>query len=150
MPVKKFPVEARHILMFARSVGDDNEIYSDADYAKKTEPGAIIAPPTFVQASAQFDPDYGLRPKIGRLGTARAKNRPASSAPRGWRRRRRWWWRRRCCTPSSIRISPPPEAGRRADRGDQAGQDLGEGRPPSGKLVFYEASPNTAIRKANS
>jgi hypothetical protein len=26
--------------------------------------GRIIAPPTFVQASAQFDPDYPLRPKI--------------------------------------------------------------------------------------
>ncbi|MCH1615427.1 MAG: MaoC family dehydratase N-terminal domain-containing protein, partial [Acidimicrobiales bacterium] len=25
----------------------------------------IIAPPTFPQASAQFDPDYFLRPKIG-------------------------------------------------------------------------------------
>jgi hypothetical protein len=25
----------------------------------------IIAPPTFAQASAQFDPDYFLRPKIG-------------------------------------------------------------------------------------
>ena len=65
MPVKKFPVEASHILMFARSVGDANEIYADEDAAKKTEPGSIIAPPTFVQASAQFDPTYGLRPKIG-------------------------------------------------------------------------------------
>ena len=25
----------------------------------------IVAPPTFAQASAQFDPDYFLRPKIG-------------------------------------------------------------------------------------
>ena len=65
MTVKRFPIEASHILMFARSVGDDNQIYYDADYAKKTEPGTIIAPPTFVQASAQFDPEYFLRPKIG-------------------------------------------------------------------------------------
>ena len=27
MAVKKFPVEASHILMFARSVGDYNKIY---------------------------------------------------------------------------------------------------------------------------
>jgi hypothetical protein len=65
MPAKTFPVEASHILMFARSVGDKNPIYADAEYAASTEPGGIIAPPTFAQASAQFDPDYGLRPKIG-------------------------------------------------------------------------------------
>ena len=65
MAVEKFPVEASHILMFARSIGDDNEIYYDEDYARGTEPGSIIAPPTFAQASAQFDPDYRLRPKSG-------------------------------------------------------------------------------------
>jgi hypothetical protein len=66
MAVEKFPVEFSHIMMFARSVGDDNPIYHDPDYAKKTEPGSVIAPPTFVQASAQFDPDYSLRPKPGK------------------------------------------------------------------------------------
>ena len=65
MAVDKFPVEASHIMMFARSVGDDNQIYYDADYAAGTEPGRVIAPPTFAQSSAQFDPDYFLRPKIG-------------------------------------------------------------------------------------
>ena len=65
MAVEKVPVEASHIMMFARAVGDTNQIYHDEDYAKTTEPGSIIAPPTFVQASAQFDPDYRLRPKSG-------------------------------------------------------------------------------------
>ena len=65
MAVDKFPVEASHIMMFARSIGDDNQIYYDADYAGKTEVGSLIAPPTFAQSSAQFDPDYFLRPKIG-------------------------------------------------------------------------------------
>ena len=68
MAAKRFPVEASHILMFARSVGDDNPVYSDEDAAKKTEAGGIIAPPTFAQSSAQFDPDYFLRPKIGQPG----------------------------------------------------------------------------------
>lgn len=68
MAIEKFPVEASHILMFARSIGDDNPIYYDEDYARGTEPGSIIAPPTFSQASAQFDPDYFLRPKIGGEG----------------------------------------------------------------------------------
>jgi hypothetical protein len=65
MAAEKFPIEAGHIMLFARAIGDDNQVYYDADYAKKTGSGAVIAPPTFVQASAQFDPDYRLRPKVG-------------------------------------------------------------------------------------
>ena len=65
MAVDKFPVEASHILMFARSVGDANPIYYDEEHAAGTEVGHIIAPPTFPQSSAQFDPDYFLRPKVG-------------------------------------------------------------------------------------
>ena len=52
MAVDKFPIEAGHIMMFARSIGDANPIYYDEDYAKGTEPGGVVAPPTFVQASA--------------------------------------------------------------------------------------------------
>ncbi len=65
MAIERFPVEASHILMFARAIADPNPIYADAEYAKGTEVGGVIAPPTFVQASAQFDPDYPLRPRIG-------------------------------------------------------------------------------------
>jgi acyl dehydratase len=64
--VDRFPIEAGHVMMFARSVGDPNPVYYDEEYAGATEVGRIIAPPTFVQASAQFDPDYPLRPRIGR------------------------------------------------------------------------------------
>jgi hypothetical protein len=74
MVAKRFPVEAGHIMMFARSVGDDNQVYYDPDYAKTTEAGAIIAPPTFAQSSAQFDPDYFLRPKIGQPWFGSGKN----------------------------------------------------------------------------
>ena len=62
MAAERFPIEASHIMMFARAVGDPNPIYSDDEYAKGTEPGGIVAPPTFIQAGAQFDPDYTLRP----------------------------------------------------------------------------------------
>lgn len=65
MAAEKFPIEAGHIMMFARAVGDPNPIYHDADAAADTEPGKVIAPPTFYQSSAQYDPDYFLRPKIG-------------------------------------------------------------------------------------
>jgi len=91
MVAKRFPVEAGHILMFARSVGDPNPVYADADAAERSEAGGIIAPPTFAQASAQFDPDYPLRPKFGEvwfgsgsLPSGRMKaQRSAQSGPDG-------------------------------------------------------------------
>lgn len=81
MAAGDFPIERGHIMLFARSIGDDNQIYYDEDYAKTTEPGQIIAPPTFVQASAQFNPDYFLRPKIGKRWFGSGKNPSGSNAP---------------------------------------------------------------------
>ena len=83
MAADKFPIEAGHIMMFARSIGDANEIYYDQDYAKSTEPGCTIAPPTFVQASAQFDPNYFLRPKIGEEWFGSAKEATGISKREG-------------------------------------------------------------------
>jgi len=65
MAAQEFPVEAGHIMMFARAVGDPNPVYADPEYAASTEVGGVVAPPTFVAAAAQFDPDYPMRPKIG-------------------------------------------------------------------------------------
>lgn len=81
MVAERFAVEASHIMMFARAVGDPNPIYHDADYAAGTEVGGIIAPPTFPQASAQFDPDYFLRPKIGEPWFGSGKE-PTGVAPK--------------------------------------------------------------------
>ena len=82
MAVGSFPIEASHIMMFARSIGDGNQIYYDQDYAASAETGGVIAPPTFVQASAQFDPDYGLRPKIGGDGWFGSGGKPTGAKPR--------------------------------------------------------------------
>lgn len=60
--------------MFARAVGDPNPIYHDETYAASTEMGTVIAPPTFVQSVAQFDPDYPLRPKPGRKWFGSGRN----------------------------------------------------------------------------
>jgi acyl dehydratase len=65
MAIERFPVEEGHILMFARAIGDLNPVYTDREAAAASEVGGIIAPPTFVMAGAQFDPDYPLRPKPG-------------------------------------------------------------------------------------
>jgi acyl dehydratase len=59
-----FPVEGTHILMFARAIGDDNPVYRDAEAASTTEVEGIIAPPTFVQSVAHFNPNQ-LRPRSG-------------------------------------------------------------------------------------
>lgn len=90
MAVKRFPVEEGHIMMFARAVNDGNPIYCDEEYAKTTEVGRIIAPPTFVQSSAQFDPDYFLRPKVdepwfgsGREPTGRKPGGGGGGGPAG-------------------------------------------------------------------
>ena len=68
MAIDKFLIEASHIMMFARSIGDDNPIYYDEEYKSESGCEGIIAPPTFAQSSAQFDPDYFLRPKTGGRG----------------------------------------------------------------------------------
>jgi acyl dehydratase len=67
-----FPVEATHIMMFARAIGDNNPVYHDPESARETEAEGVIAPPTFVQAVAQFDPEQ-LRPRPGEvwLGSGR-------------------------------------------------------------------------------
>jgi acyl dehydratase len=86
---ERFPVEAGHIMTFARSIGDFNPIYFDEAAARASEVGAIIAPPTFVQASAQYDPDYPLRPRPGVVwfGSGRTASgmtqgeAPSASAP---------------------------------------------------------------------
>ena len=35
MSKNSMPIEKGHILMFARSIGDENPIYSDEEYARK-------------------------------------------------------------------------------------------------------------------
>ncbi|WP_131744893.1 MaoC family dehydratase N-terminal domain-containing protein [Frankia sp. Cppng1_Ct_nod] len=82
-----FPVEAGHILLFARSVGDPNPIYHDEEQAGKSEVGGIIAPPTFVQAASQYDPDYHLRPRIGEpwFGSGRTPSGVSEPASGGGR-----------------------------------------------------------------
>jgi N-terminal half of MaoC dehydratase len=81
--VEKFPIEAGHVMMFARAVGDPNPLYYDEEYAKSTQAGGILAPPTFVISDIQFDPDTGLRPKIGQPWHGSGKNPTTPREPTG-------------------------------------------------------------------
>jgi len=90
MAAKRFPIEASHVMMFARAIGDHNAVYLDEEKAKAGEAGGIIAPPTFVAAAAQFDPDYGLRPRpdapwfgSGKHPSGLVRPRAAEPAPGG-------------------------------------------------------------------
>lgn len=74
-----FPVEASHIMMFARAIGETNPAYLDAEAARATENGGIIAPPTFATCVTQFDPDPELRPTPGHAWYG--SGRTASGAP---------------------------------------------------------------------
>jgi acyl dehydratase len=48
-PPYEFHVERGKIREFADALGDPNPIYRDPDYAKKTELGGIVAPPTLLR-----------------------------------------------------------------------------------------------------
>jgi hypothetical protein len=79
---ERFPVEASHIMMFARSIGETNPIYFDAEYAATTEVGAVIAPPTFTQSGVQFQDQFVLRPIPGRHWFGSGKEPSGSNGPK--------------------------------------------------------------------
>lgn len=56
----EFPVERGHVLAFARAIGDP-----EADSQLTTNADALYPPLTFTKGSAQFDPEYPLRPRPG-------------------------------------------------------------------------------------
>lgn len=69
-------------MLFARAIGDPNPVYSDAEYAKTTEPQAVVAPPTFVQSVVQYDDEWMFRPRVGEpwIGSGREPTGVASTA----------------------------------------------------------------------
>jgi N-terminal half of MaoC dehydratase len=56
----EFPVDRSAVMLFARSLGDIRPEYSDPDDPATKAAGGIVVPPTFVQSSAHWQPDYPL------------------------------------------------------------------------------------------
>jgi hypothetical protein len=52
----QFPVEATQIALFVRASGGADVDVRDPE---------LVAPPTFVQSGAQFDPEWPFRPRTG-------------------------------------------------------------------------------------
>lgn len=65
MTARRFPIESGHVQQFARAIGDTADHYSDAAAESPEGLSGTAIPPTFLMSSAQFDPDYSLRPKPG-------------------------------------------------------------------------------------
>jgi acyl dehydratase len=63
--VERFPVEESHIMLFARAICDPNPAYADPRTPEAKAAGGVIAPPTFVMAGSQWDPENPLRPRNG-------------------------------------------------------------------------------------
>ncbi|HEY8547416.1 MAG TPA: MaoC/PaaZ C-terminal domain-containing protein [Acidimicrobiales bacterium] len=61
----RFPVEAGHVMAFARAVGEPNPVHTDVRYARSQGFPDVLAPPTFYEASAHFDPENTCRPHVG-------------------------------------------------------------------------------------
>lgn len=77
MAERRFPVEAGHVLMFRRSLGE----------AATYDPEGL-APPTFTAAGAQFEPTHPLRPQPGEpwMGSGRTPSgtaQPGGGIPGG-------------------------------------------------------------------
>src|ERR1700722_9130963 len=47
-----------NIRRYAHGIGDDNPLFCDPDYAKKTQYGDVIAPPSFLFACNRFISGY--------------------------------------------------------------------------------------------
>src|SRR5688500_1366631 len=56
----EFPVDRTQVMLFARSLLDISPEYSDPDAPETKARGGIVAPPTFVQCSAHWQPNYPL------------------------------------------------------------------------------------------
>jgi hypothetical protein len=64
----EFPVDRSAIMLFARSLGDIRPEFSDPNDPATKALGGMVTPPTFVQSSAHWQPDYPLditRPRKG-------------------------------------------------------------------------------------
>ncbi|MFN0096653.1 MAG: MaoC family dehydratase N-terminal domain-containing protein [Dehalococcoidia bacterium] len=56
----EFPVDRTQIMLFARSLRDIRPEYSDPSHPATQAIGGMTVPPTFVQCSAHWEPNYGL------------------------------------------------------------------------------------------
>jgi acyl dehydratase len=158
--VERFPVELGHIMTFARAIGDPNPIYYDEEYAAGTEVGSVIAPPTFVQSSVQFDPEWRLRPKPGQpwLGSGRnptsipPSDRPSGGTGRGLHAEQHYTYHRQLKPGDVLSATVVPgksweKEGRRSGK-LKFTESVTEYRDQHGELVITARSVGVVTEKA--
>jgi hypothetical protein len=143
-----FPVELGSVMQFARAVGDPNPIYFDQTYARASEVGHVIAPPTWVESSAHFDENYRLRPSIGEpwfgSGKSSSGNPDSSSVGTGLLGEQHYEYRRHVRLGEYL--SMVQRAGRRWEREGRRGgvlqftETISDYFDTSGELVIVARS----------
>jgi acyl dehydratase len=79
MSAARFPVEAGHIMMFARAIGDPDPVFHGGPDLV-SDRARMIAPPTFVEACLHYDQAFPYRPRIGEPWFGSAAE-PSSAPP---------------------------------------------------------------------
>jgi hypothetical protein len=82
----EFPVDRSAIMLFARSLGDIRPEFSDPTDPATKALGGMVTPPTFVQSSAHWQPDYPLditRPRKGPPAAPRGEGGGGGGLGRG-------------------------------------------------------------------
>ena len=90
MAVDKFSVEGSHIMMFARSIADDNQIYYDADYAKTTEAGGLLRPRRLLNRLLNLTRTIFSDPRSAKTGSAQERSHQYQEKEYPAAGRRRW------------------------------------------------------------
>lgn len=116
-----FPVEAGHILMFRRAIGLD-DVHWDLNVPQ-------LAPPTFVQAGANFDPGWELRPRPGQpwVGSGREPTgSPGVGTPFGMHAEQHFEYTRPVYSGDVLHVTSEP------------GGQWSKQRRQGGRLDFFE------------
>ena len=141
MAVERFPIEAGHIMMFARSIGDPNPIYADAEYAAATEVGDDHRAADVRAGERAVRPRLPLRPKIGQpwFGSGQGADRRRREPPGRRRAAAVAAAAARACTPSSTTRTTARCASATCSPRRRARARRGRRRASApGKLVFSE------------
>ena len=127
-----FPVEACHIMMFARAIGDTNPVYHDAEAGEEVRGRRHHRAAHLPAGGGAIRSGLFAAPAPGQKWFGSGKTPSGVEGKPAVRRRRP------ACR-ATFRISPPAAARRRADGGDASpGETWERESKRAGKLTFRE------------
>jgi acyl dehydratase len=144
-----FPVEAGHVLLFARALGDPNPAYADPGAAADRPAGGLVAPPTFTMAADHFEPGYGRRPQPGvpwfgsgsePTGTPTGVDGDGATAVHGFHAEQRFTYHRHLRPGDVLAVQTRP-----GDRWEKDGRRGGRMRFSEQITEYVDATGATAV-----